>query len=40
MRRAVQERSHSRRSPLVGPVAMAMLVLLAVVVVLIVTRAL
>jgi hypothetical protein len=40
MRRAVQERSRSRRSPLLGPVAMAILVLLAAVVVLIVTRAL
>ena len=39
MRRAVQERS-SRRSPVVGPIAMAILVLLAVVVVLLVTRAL
>jgi hypothetical protein len=40
MRRAVQERSHSRRSPVVGPVAIATLVLLAVVVVMIVARAL
>ena len=40
MRRAVRERSSSRRSPLLGPVAMAILVLLAAVVVLIVTRAL
>lgn len=38
MRRAVEERSHSRRSPLLGPVALAIIVLLAVVVVLIVTR--
>ena len=40
MRRAVQERSHARRSTLVGPAAIAILVLLTVVVALIVTRAL
>jgi hypothetical protein len=36
----VQDRSSSHRSPLVGPAAIAILVALAVVVVLIVTRAL
>jgi hypothetical protein len=40
MRRAVQDRSSSHRTPLVGLAAIAILVALAVVVVLIVTRAL
>jgi hypothetical protein len=40
MRRAVQEGPYSRRSPLVGPVTAAILLVLAVVVVLIVTRSL